>query len=105
MFSLLLMTEDSATLSLNLSNQFPEAEESQTRHREPTLKKIQTEDRQSNDEMMEILKYMKSEIASLTRKREALACPQNIHPGLKPTQRSDLTLIKESQVSVDTQFQ
>ena len=73
MFSLLLMTDDSSTLSLNLANQCPEAEESQTRHKEPTLKNIQTEDRQSNNEMMEILKYMKSEITSLTRKQEAIA--------------------------------
>ena len=66
------MTEDSVTLSLDLANDFPEAEESQTRHKETTPKNIQAEDRQSNNEMMEILKYMKSEIASLNRKQEAL---------------------------------
>ena len=66
------MTEDSATLSLDLANDFPEAEEIQTRNKEPTPKNIQAEDRQSNNEMMEILKYMKSEIASLRRKQEAL---------------------------------
>ena len=66
------MTEDSAALSLDLANNFPEAEEIQTRNKEPTPKNIQAEDRQSNNEMMEILKYMKSEIASLKRKQEAL---------------------------------
>ena len=71
-FSLVIMTEDSATLSLDLANDFPEAEEIQTRNKEPTPKNIQAEDRQSNNEMMEILKYMKSEIASLKRKQEAL---------------------------------
>ena len=71
-FSLLIMTEDSAALSLDLANDFPEAEEIQTRNKEPTPKNIQAEDRQSNNEMMEILKYMKSEIASLKRKQEAL---------------------------------
>ena len=30
------MTKDSAKLSLDLANDFPEAEESQTRHKEPT---------------------------------------------------------------------
>ena len=48
------------------------AEEIQTRNKEPTPKNIQAEDRQSNNEMMEILKYMKSEIVSLKRKQEAL---------------------------------
>ena len=66
------MAEDSAALSLDLANDFSEAEESQARHKEPIPKNIQTEDRQSNNEMMEILKYMKSEIASLKRKQEAL---------------------------------
>ena len=66
------MTEDSATLSLGLANDFPEAEESQTRHKETTSKNTQVEDRQSNNKMMEILKYMKSDIASLKRKQEAL---------------------------------
>ena len=66
------MTEDSATLSLDLANDFPEAEEIQTRNKEPTPKNIQAEDRQSNNEMMEILKYMKSEIASLKRRQKAL---------------------------------
>ena len=32
------MTEDSATLFADLANNFPEAEESQTRHKEPTPK-------------------------------------------------------------------
>ena len=66
------MTEDSAPLSLDLANDFPEAEEIQARNKEPTPKNIQAEDRQSNNEMMEMLKYMKSEIASLKRKQEAL---------------------------------
>ena len=65
------MTKDSATLSLDLGNDFHETEESQTRHKEPTSKNIQAEDRQSNNGMMEILKYMESEIASLKRKQEA----------------------------------
>ena len=29
---------------------------------------------------------------------------RNIHPGLKPAQRSDLTLIKVSQIDGDCQF-
>ena len=66
------MTEDSAALSLDLANDFPEAEDIQTRNNEPTPKTVQAEDRQFNNEMMEILKYMKSEIASLKRKQEAL---------------------------------
>ena len=66
------MTEDSATLSLDLAKDFPEAEESQARHKETTSKNIQAEDRQSHNQMMEILKIMKSEIASLKRKQEAL---------------------------------
>ena len=66
------MTEDSATLSLDLANDFPEAKESQARYTEATPKDIQAEDRQCNNEMMEILKYMKSEITSLKRKQEAL---------------------------------
>ena len=69
---MLIITEDSATLSLDLANDFPEAEESQTRHKETTPRNIQAEDRQSNNEMMEILKHMKSEIASIKRKQEAL---------------------------------
>ena len=59
------MTEESA-------NDFPEAEESQTRHKEPTPKNIQVGGKQSNNEMIKILKYMKSEIASLNRKKQAL---------------------------------
>ena len=39
-FFLLIMTEDSETLSLDLANDFPEAEESQTLHKEPSPKKI-----------------------------------------------------------------
>ena len=54
----LILPEDSATLSLDLANDFPEAEESQIRHKESTPKNIQAEDRQSNNEMMEMLKYM-----------------------------------------------
>ena len=34
------MTEDSATLSLDLANDFAEAEENQTQHKEPTPKNI-----------------------------------------------------------------
>ena len=49
-----------------------EAEESERRHKKPTPKNIQAEDRQSNNELMEMLKFMKSEIASLKRKQEAL---------------------------------
>ena len=56
--SLFITTEDLATLSLDLANDFPEAEESQIRHKEPTPKNIQAEDRQSSNEMMEMLKYM-----------------------------------------------
>ena len=66
------MTEDSAALSSDLANDFPEAEESQARHIETTPKHIQAEDRQSNNEMMEIVKHMKSEIAPLKRKQEVL---------------------------------
>ena len=54
------MTENSAAFSTDLENDFPEAEESKTRYKEPTLKNIQAESRQSNNKMMEILKYMKS---------------------------------------------
>ena len=67
-----MMTEDSASLSLDLANDFLEAEESERRHKKPTPKNIQAEDRQSNNELMEMLKFMKSEIASLKRKQEAL---------------------------------
>ena len=66
------MTDNSATISLDLANDFPEAEEIQTRNNEPTPKNIQAEGRQSYNKMMEILKYMKSEIASLKRKQKAL---------------------------------
>ena len=38
------MTDDSATISLDLANDFPEAEEIQTRNKEPTPKNIQAED-------------------------------------------------------------
>ena len=38
--SLFIMTEDSATLSLDLANGFPDAEESQIQHKEPTPKNI-----------------------------------------------------------------
>ena len=54
------MIENSAALSTDLENDFPEAEESQAQYKEPTLKNIQAENRQSNNKMMEILKYMKS---------------------------------------------
>ena len=54
------MTENSAAFSTDLENDFPEAEENKTRYKEPTLKNIQAESRQSNNKMMEILKYMKS---------------------------------------------
>ena len=54
------MTENSAALSTDLANNFPEAEESQKQYKEPTLKNIQAKNRQSNNKMMEILKYMKS---------------------------------------------
>ena len=67
-----IMTEDSVTLSLDLANDFPETEKSQTRHKEPIPRTIQAEGKQSNNEMLEILKYIKSEIASLKRKQEAL---------------------------------
>ena len=39
------MAEDSEKL-LNLTHYFPQAEESQTKNKEPTPKSIQTEDRQ-----------------------------------------------------------
>ena len=61
------MTEDSVILALDLANNIPEARESQTWHKEPT-----TKDRKSNNEIMEILKYMESEIAFLKREQEAL---------------------------------
>ena len=35
------MTEDSAAVSLGLAKDFPEAEKTQTRHKEPTPKNIQ----------------------------------------------------------------
>ena len=57
---------------LNLVNNFPEREESQTRHKEPTTKNIWTEDMQYNNKMIEILRYMKPETASLKKKQEAL---------------------------------
>ena len=38
-FSLLIMTEDSETLFLDLANNFPEAEDSQTQHKESAPKK------------------------------------------------------------------
>ena len=50
------MTEDSSTLSVDLANNFPEAEEIQARNKEPTPKNIQAEDRHLNNEIMEILK-------------------------------------------------
>ena len=68
----MIATEDSATHSLNLANDFPEAEESQTQHKETTPKNIRAGDRQSNNDMMEIVKCMKSEITSLKRKQETL---------------------------------
>ena len=46
-FFLLIITEDSLIISLDLSNNFPEAEESETRDKEPAPKNIQGEDRQS----------------------------------------------------------
>ena len=52
------MTEDSATLSLDLANDFPEPKEIQTRNKEPAPKNIHAEDRQSNNEMTKILKYI-----------------------------------------------
>ena len=70
--SLFIMIEVSASFSVDLANDFPEAEESQIWHKEPTPKNIQAERRQSNNEMMEMLKYMKSEIAFLKTKQEAL---------------------------------
>ena len=50
------MSEDSATFSWDLANDFPEAEESPTWHKQScTPKNMQAEDRQSNNEMMGIL--------------------------------------------------
>ena len=43
------MTKDSAILSLDLANDFPEAEGSQIQHKERTPKNNQAEDRQSNN--------------------------------------------------------
>ena len=48
-FSLLIITEDSLIISLDLSNSFPEAEESETRYKDPTPKNMQREDRQYNN--------------------------------------------------------
>ena len=59
-FSFSILTENSAAFSTDLENDFPEAEESKTQYKEPTLKNIQAKNRQSNNKMMEILKYMKS---------------------------------------------
>ena len=59
-FSFSILTENSAAFSTDLENDFPEAEENKTRYKEPTLKNIQAESRQSSNKMMEILKYMKS---------------------------------------------
>ena len=61
------MTEDLATLSLDLANDFPEAEKTHMQHKEPTPKNIQAEDKLSNNEMMEMLKYMKPEINSILK--------------------------------------
>lgn len=66
------MTEDSIILALDLANNIPEARESQTWHKEPTTNNINAKDRKSNNEIMEILKYMESEIAFLKREQEAL---------------------------------
>ena len=63
------MTEDSVTLSLHLANDFLEAKEIQTRNKGPIPKNIHAEDRSSNNKMMEILKYMESEMVSLKRKQ------------------------------------
>ena len=71
-FSLLLMAKDSETIFLDLANDFPQTEGNQTRHKRLLLKNVQTEDKESNNEMMEILKYMKSEIVSFKKKQEAL---------------------------------
>ena len=38
LFSVLIMTEDSSTLSLDLANDFPGTEKRQIRHKEPTSK-------------------------------------------------------------------
>ena len=65
------MTENSAALSTDLANNFPEAEESQAQYKEPTLKNIQAKNRQSNNKMMQILKYMKLGRLSL-KKNQAL---------------------------------
>ena len=47
-FSFLVITKDPAAISLDLANDFPEAEEeSQTRHKEPTTKTIRAEHKQS----------------------------------------------------------
>ena len=67
------MTEVSLTVSLDLQNELLKVKESQKRHKEPTPKNIQAEDRRSNNKMMKMLKYMKSEIASLKKKHETLA--------------------------------
>ena len=66
------MTEDSVILALDLANNIPEARESQTWYKEPTTNNINAKDRKSNNEIMEILKYMESEIAFLKREQEAL---------------------------------
>ena len=66
------MAKDSETIFLDLANDFPQTEGNQTRHKRLLLKIVQTEDKESNNEMMEILKYMKSEIVSFKKKQEAL---------------------------------
>lgn len=57
---------------LNLTHYFPQAEESQTENNEPTPKSIQTEDRQSNNEMIEKLNYMKSDMESSKNEQNAV---------------------------------
>ena len=66
------MAKDSETLTLNLANNFLQAEESQTRQKEPAPKNIQTDDRQSSNEIIGILKYLKLKIAYLKKKQEVL---------------------------------
>ena len=57
---------------LNLTHYFLQAEESQTENNEPTPKSIQTEDRQSNNEMIEKLNYMKSDMESSKNEQNAV---------------------------------
>ena len=108
------MAEDSETLSLDLVNNFPQEEESQTRHKDPTSKNIKAEDRQSNNEMIEILKYIKSEIESLKRKQDTVEFaspprlrkfPRQLDLSHNDMKSENLTLLNTSKVETSAEEQ